>query len=114
MADKNVKDDEMTMDEFESIVDDAPKKGILTRIGGGLLRAGVKLDAFNQRHKVLSTIVTVGTGVAIGAGATVLYVKHAQTGIGVSSEDEFDDYGYDDPNIIDSTATIDSSDNSEQ
>lgn len=114
MADKNVKDDEMTMDEFESIVDDAPKKGILTRLGEGLTKAGQKLDDFNHEHKVLSTIVTVGTGVAIGAGATVAYVKHAQTGIGVSSEDEFDDYGYDDPNIIDSTATIDSSDNSEQ
>jgi hypothetical protein len=107
MADKNVKDDEMTMDE-EIIVDDAPKKGILTRIGEGLTKAGEKLDAFNQRHKVISTIVTVGTGVAIGAGATVAYVKHAQTGIGVSSEDEFDDYGYDDPNIIDSTATSES------
>ena len=113
MADKNVKDDEMTMDE-EIIVDETPKKGILTRIGEGLTKAGQKLDDFNHKHKVLSTIVTVGTGVAIGAGATVAYVKHAQTGIGVSSEDEFDDYGYDDPNIIDSTATIDSSDNSEQ
>lgn len=101
MANKNVKDDEMTMDEFESIVDNAPKKGILTRLGEGLTKAGQKLDDFNQRHKVLSTIVTVGTGVAIGAGATVAYVKHAQTGIGVSSEDAFDDYGYDDPNIID-------------
>lgn len=107
MADKNVKDDEMTMDE-EIVVDDAPKKGILTRIGEGLTKAGERLDAFNQRHKILSTIVTVGTGVAIGAGATVAYVKHAQTGIGVSSEDEFDDYGYDDPNIIDSTATSES------
>lgn len=107
MADKNVKDDEMTMDE-EIIVDDAPKKGILTRLGEGLTKVGEKLDAFNQRHKVLSTIVTVGTGVAIGAGATVAYVKHAQTGIGVSSEDEFDDYGYDDPNIIDSTVTSES------
>ena len=101
MADKNVKDDEMTMDEFESIVDDAPKKGILTRLGEGLTKAGQKLDDFNHEHKVLSAIVTVGTGVAIGAGATVAYVKHAQTGIGVSSEDEFDDYGYDDPYIID-------------
>lgn len=107
MADKNVKDDEMTMDE-EIIVDDAPKKGILTRIGEGLTKAGERLDEFNHEHKVLSTIVTVGTGVAIGAGATVAYVKHAQTGIGVSSEDEFDDYGYDDPDIIDSTATIES------
>ena len=107
MADKNVKDDEMTMDE-EIIVDDAPKKGILTRIGEGLTKAGEKLDAFNQKHKVLSTIVTVGTGVALGAGATVAYVKHAQTGIGISSDDEFDDYGYDDPNIIDSTATSES------
>lgn len=107
MADKNVKDDEMIMDE-ETIVDDAPKKGILTRIGEGLTKAGEKLDAFNQRHKVLSTIVTVGTGVALGAGVTAAYVKHAQTGIGVSSEDEFDDYGYDDPNIIDSTVTSES------
>ena len=107
MADKNVNDDEMTMDE-EIIVDDAPKKGILTRIGEGLTKAGEKLDAFNQRHKVLSTIVTVGTGVALGAGVTAAYVKHAQTGIGVSSEDEFDDYGYDDPTIIDLPPTSES------
>lgn len=108
---ENVKDGKMTMDKSESIVDDAPKKGILTRIGEGLTIAGQKLDDFNHKHKVLSTIVTVGTGVAIGAGATVAYVKHAQTGIGVSSDDEFDD-GYDDPYIIDLPPTSES-DNSE-
>ena len=93
----------------EAVVEDVEepkKKGILTKIGEGLTKAGEKLDDFNQKHKVVSTIITLGTGVAIGAGATVAYVKHAQTGIGVSDDDEFDDdayeaayASYDDPEI---------------
>ena len=78
----------------EAVVEEPKKKGILTKIGEGLTKAGEKLDDFNQKHKVVSTIITLGTGVAIGAGTTVAYVKHAQTGIGVSDDDEFDDDAY--------------------
>lgn len=78
----------------EAVVEEPKKKSILTKIGEGLTKAGEKLDDFNQKHKIISTIITVGTGVAIGAGATVAYVKHAQTGISVSNDDEFDDDAY--------------------
>lgn len=79
----------------EAVVEEPKKKGILTRIGEGLTKAGEKLDDFNQKHKVVSTIITLGTGVAIGTGVTVAYVKHAQmTGISVSDDDEFDDDAY--------------------
>lgn len=99
------------VDEEVTEVEPKKKEGILTKIGHGITKAGEKLDEFNQKHKVISTIITVGTGVAIGAGATVAYVKHAQTGIGVSDDDEFDDEAYasaydavyDDPTIPDST-----------
>lgn len=109
MAQENTKEVVETEVVDEEVTDVEPKKkGLLTKIGEGITKAGEKLDEFNQKHKVISTIITVGTGVAIGAGATMAYVKHAQTGIGVSDDDEFDDDAYeaayatyDDPEIPD-------------
>lgn len=111
MAKENTEEVVETVEEPKEASEMEPKKkGVLTRIGEGITKAGERLDAFNQKHKVISTIITVGTGVAIGAGCTAAYVKHAQTGIGVSDDDEFDDDAYeaayatyDDPTVSNDT-----------
>lgn len=100
-----VVDDDVFEDEVIEVTDS--KRGLLTRIGEGITHAGEKLDEFNRKHKIVSTIATVGTGILIGAGATAAYVKHSQTGIGVADDDNFDDDGYIDVSYSDPTVSDD-------
>lgn len=97
---------EVVDDDDVEVVDAKP--GILTRIGGGITKAGQKLDRFNQKHKIVSTIATIGTGVLIGAGATVAYVKATSAGDNSNSDDDYSSYletysTYDDPTVNNSS-----------
>lgn len=96
-----VAEEELEDEEFDDdvvIEAPAPKPGILTRIGNGIAHAGEKIDAFNKKHKVISTIIEVGTGVAIGVGATATYYKSVIGKDNVVDSDDVtvDDYGSDD------------------